>query len=106
MYPENEPGDAPEDKAESYNVSVDWVLEMEQYNEWMNEEDYELEDNGKLKVNEFNMNYDEMEESNEKPDKKKREERGRGLRPRPTDARAKEVQRVRNLGTKMMRRKI
>jgi len=72
MYPENEPGDAPEDKAESYNVSVDWVLEMEQYNEWMNEEDYELEDNGKLKVNEFNMNYDEMEESNEKPDKKKK----------------------------------
>ena len=72
MYPENEPGDAPEDKAESYNVSIDWILEMEQYNEWMNEEDYELEDNGKLKENEYNMTYDEMEESNEKPDKKKK----------------------------------
>jgi SWIRM-associated domain at the N-terminal len=32
-------------------VSVDWVLDGAQYNEWMNEEDYELEENGKLKVN-------------------------------------------------------
>ena len=31
-------------------MSVDWVLDGAQYNEWMNEEDYELEENGKLKV--------------------------------------------------------
>jgi hypothetical protein len=42
---------APEEKAEQYHVSVDWVLDGAQYNEWMNEEDYELEENGKPKVN-------------------------------------------------------
>jgi hypothetical protein len=41
---------APEEKAEQYHVSVDWVLDGAQYNEWMNEEDYELEENGKVKV--------------------------------------------------------
>jgi hypothetical protein len=38
-------------------VSVDWVLDGAQYNEWMNEEDYELEENGKLKVKIFYCFY-------------------------------------------------
>ena len=31
-----------------YHVSVDWLLESAQYNEWLNEEDYQLEENGKV----------------------------------------------------------
>ena len=32
-------------------MSVDWVIESEDYNEWMCEEDYEVESNGEPKVN-------------------------------------------------------
>lgn len=31
-------------------VSASWVLETDQYNEWMNEEDYEVDEGGKKKV--------------------------------------------------------
>ena len=41
---------APEVGAEVYLVSVDWVLDSQQYNEWLNEEDYELDEHGKVKV--------------------------------------------------------
>jgi len=72
-YPENEPGDVPEDKADTYHVCMDWITEVDQYNEWMNEEDYEVEENGKVqKVNDFTMTYDELEEAGEKQDKKKK----------------------------------
>ena len=72
MYPEINRGAWPEDKADIYNVSIDWVLDMEQYNEWMNEEDYELDDDGKLKENGYNMTYDEMVESCQKTGNKKK----------------------------------
>jgi len=71
-YPENEPGDAPEEKAELYHVTVDWVTESDTYNEWMNEEDFELDEAGKIKSNDYNMTYDELEASEEKPDRKKK----------------------------------
>ncbi len=29
-------------------MSVDWLLESTPYNEWLNEEDYQLEENGKV----------------------------------------------------------
>ena len=41
----------PDEKEEQYRVSVDWVIESEDYNEWMCEEDYEVESNGEPKVN-------------------------------------------------------
>jgi len=70
-YPEFDPGEMPEEKADQYHVSVDWVSESEQYNEWMNEEDYELDEQGKLKTSEFSMTYDELEASEEKREEKK-----------------------------------
>ena len=86
-YPENEPGDVPDEKRELYHVSGDWVMEMDQYNEWMNEEDYEVEENGKVKMNELNMTYEDMENSEDKPDKKKK---GGGKRKRsPSPAKDK-----------------
>ena len=45
----------PDEKEEQYRVSVDWVIESEDYNEWMCEEDYEVESNGEPKVNLFNQ---------------------------------------------------
>ena len=35
------PEGIPDEKEEQYRVSIDWLLEAEEYNEWMCEEDYE-----------------------------------------------------------------
>jgi hypothetical protein len=32
----------PRDREEQYRVSVEWLYDMDDYNEWMNEEDYEV----------------------------------------------------------------
>jgi len=88
-YPENEPGDAPEEKADQYHVGVDWVLESEQYNEWMNEEDYELDEKGNFKMNDMAMTYDELENCEEKPDKKKKSASKRKRSPSPTPTKRK-----------------
>lgn len=37
-------------RAEPWRVTASWVLDLPQYNEWMNEEDYEVDANGKKKV--------------------------------------------------------
>ena len=37
-----EPGVAPERNAEQYHVFVKWVFDSEEYNDRMNEEDFEL----------------------------------------------------------------
>lgn len=87
-YPEEEfePGDAPEERMEQYNVMADWVYdgEAEGFNEWMNEEDYEVEENGKLKPQKLAMTYDEFAASEEKPTKKKASKRKRSPSPTPT----------------------
>jgi len=84
-YPDNDnvPDNIPEEKAETYHVSLEWILGVEENNEWMNEEDYELEKNGKIKNNELNMTYDELEASEEKPDKKKKSGGKRKRSPSP-----------------------
>ena len=46
-----EPGVAPEKNAEQYHVSVKWVFNSEEYNERMNEEDFELDEQGRPKSN-------------------------------------------------------
>ena len=53
MWPPEEkepPEGIPDEKEEQYRVSVDWLIEGEDYNEWMCEEDYEVETNGEPKV--------------------------------------------------------
>merc|ERR1712130_210089 len=88
-YPENEVDEAPREKADQYHVGVDWVSESEQYNEWMNEEDYEQDGRGNLKDNKMDMTYDDLENSEEKPDKKKKSASKRKRSPSPTPTKRK-----------------
>lgn len=37
-------------RAEPWRVAATWALDLPQYNEWMNEEDYEVDAAGKKKV--------------------------------------------------------
>jgi hypothetical protein len=69
------PEGLPDEKEEQYRVSVDWLYDAEDYNEWMCEEDYEVEDNGDNKVNDMYMAEDEYSNCFEKPKKKAKRKR-------------------------------
>lgn len=53
--PDN-PG-SPEDR---WRVSASWALDLEQYNEWMSEEDYEVDEQGKKKVHKLRLSVEEL----------------------------------------------
>merc|ERR1711962_576420 len=69
------PEGIPEEKEDQYRVSVDWLIEGEDYNEWMCEEDYEVEINGEPKVNEMYLSDEEYSNCFEKPKKKGKRKR-------------------------------
>ena len=63
------PVDAPEmgDYIESLNeppkvwrVAANWLLDLDQYNEWMNEEDYEVDSAGKKKVHKLRLSVEDL----------------------------------------------
>jgi SWI/SNF related-matrix-associated actin-dependent regulator of chromatin subfamily C len=58
--PENVP-DVPEFvEPEHWRVSASWVLDLEQYNEWMHEEDYEVDDQGRKKVHPLRLAVEDL----------------------------------------------
>jgi hypothetical protein len=79
----------PREPDEVYRVSVDWIFDMEDYNEWMLEEDYEVNEKGVHKVNESFLNEDEYGTCFEKPTKKKGGKRRRSPSPLATPAKPK-----------------
>lgn len=46
----------------TYKVSATWALDMDQYNEWMNEEDYEVDDNGDKKVHKYGLSVESVDD--------------------------------------------
>jgi len=91
MWPPEEkepPEGIPDEKEEQYRVSVDWLFEAEEYNEFMCEEDYEVEENGQNKSNEMYMTEEEYSNCFEKPSKKKGK-RKRSPSPTPSKGRPK-----------------
>ncbi|XP_045779311.1 SWI/SNF complex subunit SMARCC2 isoform X1 [Maniola jurtina] len=60
------PVDVPENvswdcnRAEPWRVSATWALDLPQYNEWMNEEDYEVDANGKKKVHKLRLSVEDL----------------------------------------------
>ncbi|XP_034485078.1 SWI/SNF complex subunit SMARCC1 isoform X2 [Drosophila innubila] len=57
--PENIP-ENPESPAERWRVAASWILDLEQYNEWMAEEDYEVDELGKKKTHKQRMSIDDI----------------------------------------------
>ncbi len=73
---EKEPPEGiPDEKEEQYRVSIDWLLDAEEYNEWMFEEDYEVEESGETKSNDMYMAEAEFSNCFEKPKKKAKRKR-------------------------------
>lgn len=83
------PLDAPENvnweliRPEPWRVSATWALDLPQYNEWMNEEDYEVDVNGKKKVHKLRLSVDDLMPGNEPASKSKKGKRKRSPSPPP-----------------------
>ncbi|KAI5740617.1 hypothetical protein M8J76_005574 [Diaphorina citri] len=43
-----------------WRVTASWALDLDQYNEWMNEEDYEVDETGKKKVHKLRISVDDL----------------------------------------------
>ena len=69
------PEGIPDEKEDQYRVSIDWFLEAEEYNEWMCEEDYEVDEDGENKTNEMYLTDEEYSNCFEKPKKKAKRKR-------------------------------
>lgn len=57
--PENVP-ENPESPLERWRVSASWIIDLEQYNEWMSEEDYEVDELGKKKMHKQRFSIDDI----------------------------------------------
>ena len=57
--PDNVP-ENPESPAERWRVSATWILDLEHYNEWMAEEDYEVDEMGKKKMHKQRLSIDDI----------------------------------------------
>nr|XP_023013071.1 SWI/SNF complex subunit SMARCC2 [Leptinotarsa decemlineata] len=53
-----------------WRVTCNWIYETDQYNEWMTEEDYEVDENGIKKVHPRTMSVDELMNPSEDRNKK------------------------------------
>lgn len=57
--PDNVP-ECPPSPAERWRVSAQWVRDLETYNEWMSEEDYEVDEKGVKKVHKLRLTIDDL----------------------------------------------
>ncbi|XP_073999997.1 SWI/SNF- related protein mor isoform X2 [Rhodnius prolixus] len=77
-----DPPDSPPPHSLPWRVSASWVLELERMNEWMNEEDYEVDEAGKKKVHRLRLSVDDLMAQTD-PTIKKKQKRKRSPSPPP-----------------------
>lgn len=53
-------GDSPSPHSGSWRVSLSWLVDSDQYNEWMSEEDYEVDEMGHKKVHKLRMSVEDL----------------------------------------------
>ncbi|XP_045454586.1 SWI/SNF complex subunit SMARCC2 [Melitaea cinxia] len=70
-------------RAEAWRVAATWALDLPQYNEWMNEEDYEVDAAGKKKVHKLRLSVDDLIPGAEPSGKSKKGKRKRSPSPPP-----------------------
>ncbi|XP_046624389.1 SWI/SNF complex subunit SMARCC2 isoform X1 [Neodiprion virginianus] len=68
-----------------YRVSATWALDLDQYNEWMNEEDYDVDDNGQKRVHKYRLSVEDLmaQPSHPPPSSAKKQKRKRSPSPPP-----------------------
>ncbi|KAK9509493.1 hypothetical protein O3M35_006800 [Rhynocoris fuscipes] len=77
-----DPPDSPPPHTHPWRVSASWALELERMNEWMNEEDYEVDESGKKKVHRLRLSVEDLMGQTD-PSIKKKQKRKRSPSPPP-----------------------
>lgn len=77
--PDNVP-ECPGSPAERWRVSAQWVRDLDQYNEWMSEEDYEVDEQGRKKVHKLRLSVEDLMSA--EGDKSKKQMASKGKRKR------------------------
>lgn len=74
-----------------YKVSSTWALDLDQYNEWMNEEDYEIDENGQKKIHKYRLSVEDLmaQPSHPPPTAKTKPKRKRSPSPSPKPGKRK-----------------
>ncbi|KAF5270638.1 hypothetical protein FQA39_LY01376 [Lamprigera yunnana] len=76
------PADAPSPHSGPWRVSSTWLLDSDQYNEWMTEEDYEVDEAGQKKIHRMRMSVEDlMNPSTDLDRNKKKQKRKRSPSP-------------------------
>jgi len=78
-----DPPESPPTHSGVWRVIATWVLDLEQYNEWMTEEDYEVDEAGRKKVHKLRLSVDDLMGSSDAGAKKKPSKRKRSPSPPP-----------------------
>ncbi|KAL1493165.1 hypothetical protein ABEB36_011275 [Hypothenemus hampei] len=75
--------DSPSPRTEPWRVTYTWIFETDQYNEWMSEEDYEVDESGKKKIHPRLMSVEDLMNPSEEANSKKKD-RKRKRSPSPS----------------------
>ncbi|XP_053692375.1 SWI/SNF complex subunit SMARCC1 isoform X1 [Sabethes cyaneus] len=57
--PDNVP-DCPQSPGDRWRVSASWITDLEEYNEWMAEEDYEVDEAGRKKIHKHRLGVEDI----------------------------------------------
>jgi len=77
-----DPPETPEFFDGTWKVCANWLQDLESYNEWMNEEDYEVDENGTKKKHKGCLSVDDTMALSDPDKKKKKSKRARSPSPR------------------------
>lgn len=80
--------DSPSPRSGPWRVTYSWVFDTDQYNEWMAEEDYEVDETGRKRIHPRLMSVEDLMNPSDESNKKKRENK-RKRSPSPTSKTAK-----------------
>uniref|UniRef100_A0A1B6E9E1 SWI/SNF complex subunit SMARCC2 n=2 Tax=Clastoptera arizonana TaxID=38151 RepID=A0A1B6E9E1_9HEMI len=78
-----DPPDSPVTHHSVWRVAASWALDLDQYNEWMNEEDYEVDEAGRKKVHKLRLSVEDLMSQSDPDRSKKKQKRKRSPSPPP-----------------------
>ncbi|XP_046658694.1 SWI/SNF complex subunit SMARCC2 isoform X2 [Homalodisca vitripennis] len=84
-----DPPDSPQPHTTPWRVSASWALDLDQYNEWMNEEDYEMDESGRKKVHKLRLSVEDLMSQGDPDKSKKKQKRKRSPSPPPLKGKRK-----------------
>ncbi|XP_065344355.1 SWI/SNF complex subunit SMARCC2 isoform X2 [Cloeon dipterum] len=84
-----EPPDSPQSKSGPWRVNASWINELDEYNEWLTEEDYEVDESGKKKVHKLRLSVEDMMSLGDPERTKKKPKRKRSPSPPPKPGKRK-----------------